>query len=80
MTENGAVQTGTVHPARESISHPYAPIPNASNVTSNANEGFRDTILGTKVADSPLSRGTESEEEGFFDRKDSKGTSGMSWI
>lgn len=78
MTENGAVQTGTVHPARESISHPYAPIPNASNVTSDANEGFRGIISSTKLADSPLSRGTESEGEGVFDRKDSKDTSGMS--
>lgn len=38
MSDDGAIQTGTAHPHRESISHPYAPIPAASNVDKDANE------------------------------------------
>lgn len=37
MTDNGAIQTGREHLRRESISHPYAPIPAASNVDEDAN-------------------------------------------
>lgn len=37
-TENGAVHTGRAHPQRDSISHPYAPIPADSNVNKDANE------------------------------------------
>ncbi|BCS27317.1 uncharacterized protein APUU_60365S [Aspergillus puulaauensis] len=38
MSDDGAIQTGTEHPHRDSISHPYAPIPAASNVGKDANE------------------------------------------
>ncbi|KAL4950814.1 hypothetical protein BDW69DRAFT_186994 [Aspergillus filifer] len=27
VTDSGAIQTGTEHPVRESISHPYVPVP-----------------------------------------------------
>ncbi|KAJ5679503.1 hypothetical protein N7462_007747 [Penicillium macrosclerotiorum] len=38
VTDNGAFQTGKAHPQRDSISHPYAPIPAASNVDQDAIE------------------------------------------
>ncbi|KAI9036919.1 uncharacterized protein KD926_001163 [Aspergillus affinis] len=38
VTDNGAIQTGKAHPHRDSISHPYAPIPAASNVDKDAIE------------------------------------------
>ncbi|KAE8394145.1 hypothetical protein BDV23DRAFT_147952 [Aspergillus alliaceus] len=41
VTDNGAIQTGTAHPMRDSISRPYAPVPNTSNVNEDAN---RDLI------------------------------------
>lgn len=34
VTDNGAIQTGKAHPHRHSISHPYAPVPAPSKVTS----------------------------------------------
>jgi hypothetical protein len=37
-TDGGAMRTGRAHPQRDSISHPYAPIPAASNVNKNANQ------------------------------------------
>ncbi|KAF7589925.1 hypothetical protein BBP40_003505 [Aspergillus hancockii] len=37
VTDNGAMQTGTAHPVRQSISHPYAPVPGTSNVNKAAN-------------------------------------------
>jgi hypothetical protein len=37
-TDKSAIQTGKEHPHRDSISHPYAAIPAASNVDKNANE------------------------------------------
>jgi len=37
-TDSGAINTGRAHPQRDSISHPYAPIPAASNVNQNANQ------------------------------------------
>ncbi|KAJ6136853.1 Endosulphine [Penicillium chrysogenum] len=36
-TGNGVVQSGRAHPCRDSISHPYAPVPAASNVNKDAN-------------------------------------------
>ncbi|KAJ0421141.1 hypothetical protein BJY00DRAFT_282669 [Aspergillus carlsbadensis] len=59
-TDNGAIQTGTSHPVRESISLPYAPIPNTSNVTTGANEGFHGKPSSTELADSPLSQRTKT--------------------
>ncbi|KAL4923173.1 uncharacterized protein BDV17DRAFT_277864 [Aspergillus undulatus] len=41
VTDNGAIYTGIEHPHRESISHPYAPIPAASNVDKDANEDLQ---------------------------------------
>jgi hypothetical protein len=38
VTDNGAIRTGKAHPHRDSISHPYAPIPAASNVNKDATE------------------------------------------
>ncbi|KAB8209327.1 hypothetical protein BDV34DRAFT_188896 [Aspergillus parasiticus] len=39
-TEEGTIQTGTAHPTRDSISRPYAPVPNTSNANKDANKGF----------------------------------------
>lgn len=38
MTDNGAIQTGTTHPRRDSISLPFSPVPAASNADKDANE------------------------------------------
>lgn len=39
-TDNGAIQTGRTHPYRGSISHPYAPVPAASNVEKDVNRNM----------------------------------------
>ncbi|KAL2808030.1 hypothetical protein BJX63DRAFT_424912 [Aspergillus granulosus] len=75
QTDNGAIHTGTSHPVRESISHPYAPIPNTSNVTTGANDVFHGKSSSTELADSPLSQGTKTTEE---DDLASKGRNMMS--
>ena len=38
VTDNGEIKTGRSHPDRDSISHPYAPIPSSSNVDKDATE------------------------------------------
>jgi hypothetical protein len=38
VTDNGAIKTGRTHPDRDSISHPYAPIPSSSNVDKDATD------------------------------------------
>ncbi|KAB8251062.1 hypothetical protein F9C07_1719355 [Aspergillus flavus] len=43
MTDEGAIQTGTAHPIRDTISRPYAPVPNTSNANKDANKGFSGT-------------------------------------
>ncbi|KAJ5932405.1 Endosulphine [Penicillium verrucosum] len=51
-TNNGAIQTGRSHPYRESISHPYAPVPASSNVDKDANQ---DTHMkSASIDESPL--------------------------
>ncbi|KAF9882928.1 hypothetical protein FE257_004884 [Aspergillus nanangensis] len=39
MADNGAIQTGASHPVPGGISHPFSPVPKASNVSNDANEG-----------------------------------------
>lgn len=52
VTDNGAIQTGKAHPHRDSISHPYAPIPAASNVKKDAiDDAYRKS---TSPEESPL--------------------------
>lgn len=61
MSDDGAVQTGTEHPHRDSISHPYAPIPAASNVDMDANEDVnRKSIVPES---SPLLQQTNYKNE-----------------
>ncbi|OJJ57969.1 hypothetical protein ASPSYDRAFT_45943 [Aspergillus sydowii CBS 593.65] len=43
--DDGAIQTGTVHPVRESIPHPHVPIPHEINKSPSA-----------EIAKSPLSK------------------------
>ncbi|KAH2049104.1 hypothetical protein LV155_005385 [Aspergillus fumigatus] len=38
VTDEGDIQTGTAHPLRESIPHPYAPVPSSGNVAGDANK------------------------------------------
>ncbi|KAJ0424021.1 hypothetical protein BJY00DRAFT_309831 [Aspergillus carlsbadensis] len=76
-TDSGAIHTGTSHPVRGSISHPFAPIPNTSNVGSGADEGvyahahghgvkgYPGASPGAEIVSSPLSRG-EKLEGGYF--------------
>ncbi|KAJ6027961.1 hypothetical protein N7540_003537 [Penicillium herquei] len=62
VTDNGAIQTGSAHPHKDSISHPYAPIPAASNVDKDANEDlYRKSESPEK---SPLLQHTNIEDEG----------------
>ncbi|KAL4973080.1 hypothetical protein BDW66DRAFT_142975 [Aspergillus desertorum] len=57
--DNGAVQPGTAHPVRASISHPYAPLPGTSNAPNNANESFHgDKHPSPEIAESPLGQET----------------------
>ncbi|GFF26700.1 conserved hypothetical protein [Aspergillus udagawae] len=37
VTDEGTIQTGTAHPLRESIPHPFAPVPSSGNVAEDAN-------------------------------------------
>jgi hypothetical protein len=61
-TDNGAIQTGKEHPHRDSISHPYAAIPAASNVDENANEDlYRKSA---SPATSPLLQQTNLKDHG----------------
>ncbi|KAL4772956.1 hypothetical protein BDW60DRAFT_206718 [Aspergillus nidulans var. acristatus] len=64
MSDNGAVQPGTAHPVRASISHPYAPLPGTSNAPNNANKGFHgDKHPSPEITESPLGQWTQREEE-----------------
>ncbi|RAQ62949.1 hypothetical protein COH20_012401 [Aspergillus flavus] len=55
VTDEGAIQTGTAHPIRDSISRPYAPVPNTSNAEKDANKGFSGKKSQTsEMIDSPL--------------------------
>ncbi|KAL3451737.1 hypothetical protein BJX65DRAFT_268505 [Aspergillus insuetus] len=66
-TDSGAIHTGTSHPVRGSISHPYAPIPNTSNVVTGADEGFHGkSYPGAELVASPLSQESESMGEDYF--------------
>lgn len=58
MTDNGAIQTGTVHPLREGISHPYAPVPNTCNANNDANKDLNEKKPGPEMTDSPLHQRT----------------------
>ncbi|KAE8400609.1 hypothetical protein BDV37DRAFT_286483 [Aspergillus pseudonomiae] len=54
-TDEGAIQTGTAHPRRDSISRPYAPVPNTSNANKDANKGFSGKKpQNPEMIDSPL--------------------------
>lgn len=59
VTNSGAIHTGREHPYRESISHPYAPIPAASNVDKNANEDLYRKSASPEI--SPLIQQTNFE-------------------
>ncbi|KAL2829497.1 hypothetical protein BDW59DRAFT_36057 [Aspergillus cavernicola] len=61
VTDNGAIQTGSAHPHRNSISHPFAAIPAASNVDVDANEDLYSKSVGPKR--SPLLQQTNVEDE-----------------
>ncbi|PIG82001.1 hypothetical protein AARAC_010523 [Aspergillus arachidicola] len=55
VTDNGAIQTGAAHPIRESISRPYAPVPNTSNADKDANRELSGNKSPTpEMVDSPL--------------------------
>ncbi|CAI7642170.1 unnamed protein product [Penicillium palitans] len=61
MTDNGVIKTGRAHPHRDSISHPYAPIPAASNVDKDATEDlYRKSVDPEK---SPLLQKRNIEDE-----------------
>ncbi|GFF73913.1 hypothetical protein CNMCM8927_007212 [Aspergillus lentulus] len=55
VTDIGAINTGRAHPQRDSVSHPYAPVPSSSNANEDANKDVRDkTFAGLKMTESPL--------------------------
>lgn len=54
VTNDGAIQTGRVHPDRESISHPYSAVPDTSNVDKDANEDlYRNKSLSPERRSPP---------------------------
>lgn len=59
MTDNGAIHTGKAHPHRDSISHPYAPIPAGSNVDKDAIEDLHRKSASPE--ESPLLQQTNIE-------------------
>ncbi|KAK4463214.1 hypothetical protein QBC42DRAFT_266213 [Cladorrhinum samala] len=49
----GAVETGSKHPLREDISRPSCPVPNSSNVESDANQqlqGGKNATVARRVS------------------------------
>lgn len=66
VTDNGAIYRE--HPHRESISHPYAPIPAASNVDRDANEDlYRKSAspeINLLLQQTNVSYGEPTKEEG----------------
>ncbi|KAJ5368479.1 uncharacterized protein N7496_008239, partial [Penicillium cataractarum] len=60
VTDNGAIRTGKAHPHRDSISHPYAPIPAASNVNKDATEDLYRKSASPE--ESPLLQQTNIED------------------
>ncbi|KAI9376421.1 hypothetical protein BJX61DRAFT_364309 [Aspergillus egyptiacus] len=75
-TDNGEIQTGTAHPVRESISHPYTAIPNTSNASRGADKGYFDNQSPkTEVARSPLGQEAGVEGEGVEKGEDGDGIS-----
>lgn len=78
MTDNEVIQTGTVHPLRESISHPYAPVPNTSNANNNANRDLHNgRNPSPEMTDSPLHQRTNMGDENPGSRKEQSKTSVM---
>jgi len=65
VTDNGAMQSGTAHPLRESISHPYAAVPSTSNVKENANKDLyaKEGSLSPEMKSSHLCQHTEYKNE-----------------
>jgi hypothetical protein len=61
VTDNGAIKTGKAHPRRDSISHPYAPIPATCNVDKDANEDSNRQSASPER--SPLLQQTSIEDE-----------------
>ncbi|OKO99374.1 hypothetical protein PENSUB_8458 [Penicillium subrubescens] len=59
VTDNGTIQTGKAHPHRDSISHPYAPIPAGSNVDKDAIEDLHRKSASPE--ESPLLQRTNIE-------------------
>ncbi|KAJ5205206.1 Endosulphine [Penicillium cf. griseofulvum] len=60
-TDNGAIQTGRAHPHRESISHPFSPIPASSNVGEDANQDTHRKSASTEQ--SPLLHQTDTKDD-----------------
>ncbi|OJJ67673.1 hypothetical protein ASPBRDRAFT_58771 [Aspergillus brasiliensis CBS 101740] len=57
VTDTGDIQTGTAHPVRERIPHPFAPVPSTANATNKANDGIHeDKCAVSTTPRSPLSR------------------------
>ncbi|KAE8361563.1 hypothetical protein BDV27DRAFT_132929 [Aspergillus caelatus] len=55
-TDDGPIQTGTAHPIRDSISRPYAPVPNTSNANKDANRDVSGESQVQEMIDSHLHR------------------------
>lgn len=57
------IETGTDHPLRKSISHPYAAVPHTSNVNQDANkESHTQKTGGKQSTESLLHLRTDSDE------------------
>jgi hypothetical protein len=61
-TENGVLNTGEIHPHRESIWRPHASVPGSSNVQEDANENLQDQKSDDFVmTESPLHQHTDQQ-------------------
>ncbi|OKL55443.1 hypothetical protein UA08_09259 [Talaromyces atroroseus] len=63
-TDNGVLNTGEIHPRRESISRPHASVPRNSNVQEDANENLQDRKSDDFVmTKSPLHQHTDQQSK-----------------
>lgn len=82
-TDNGVLNTGEIHPRRESISRPHASVPRNSNVQEDANENLQDQKSDDFVTTkSPLHQHTDqqSKKTANFESQEDIEQSRTDWI
>lgn len=66
VTDEGPIQTGRAHPRRESISHPYSPVPATSNAEKDANKVLYSRSASPRGTPSPLRSPSPLHEPTFI--------------